>query len=238
MPLWMQVIGISIAGNFLAGVIAVALKLPEKVIDAAVAKRAGAIKHEYDAKLEGLKDRLALLSDRGKRSNELEYQAVRAAWEAVVDAYVTTMNTIVSMTPVLDLNSMTDEDAKEALGWANLKPSEIKHIMDGRDRDRAYTRLEQGRRLDRAQAGIYDAHSAIRKQGIFIPKVLEVEFMKVLDVVQRGYAQQFMRFQHPNSPPPVDTRPLNLMDDGQRVLDELKGLVRSHLLKAVGDEAR
>jgi hypothetical protein len=238
MSLLLEIFGLCVVANLVLGVIAVAFKLPEKLIDTAVSKRAAAIKHEYDAKLEGLRDRLALLSDRGKRSNELEYQAVRAAWEAFVDAYVQTMNTIVSWTSTLNLNDMSDEEVQETLGWIDYKPDLVKNVMDAVDRDKAYARIEQARRLDRAHTANFNAISIIRKQGIFIPKGLEVEFMTAMDVVQRGYATQFMRAQYPDSPPPPDTNSPNLLSDGQRVLDDLKGLVRSHLLKAVGDEAR
>ena len=151
-----------------------------------------------DASLSG-KDRLGLLSDRGKRSNELEYQAVRAAWEQFAEAYVLTMNTVVNWTPHLDLNNKTVDEAEKALVWREFKPAEIKSIIDVSDRDRAYARAEQGRRLNWAQAAVYDTHSTIRKQGIFIPIELEEKILETLDVVSKEYAFQVMRFDNPNN---------------------------------------
>jgi hypothetical protein len=89
-------------------------KIGDRFLEYVVRRREETLKHDMETKLaafrhgleeqiEALRARLALVGDRGVRSNELEYKAIIAAWEQFADAYVATRNCVVSLIEHLDL---------------------------------------------------------------------------------------------------------------------------------------
>lgn len=182
MPVWLEAVLVSLGSTLIAGLVAVAAKLPEKILDHSLAERMAAAKHDFDRQIEMLRDRLSHLADRGRRSNELEYDALMKAWERLVDAYIATMNVIISWTSVPSLNGLSDEKAREQLTRTDLNPDESDAVLAATDREAIYKKVFQSRRLNSAHAAIFDALQTIRKQGIFIPRDLEDHFKPVSPV--------------------------------------------------------
>ena len=92
------------------------------------------VKHIYEKSVEELRAELSHLTDRGKLSNEREYQALIAAWESFVAAYVATFKCLggYSEHPALDLmteielNEYLDNSGIDQLGKQLIKKKLIK----------------------------------------------------------------------------------------------------------------
>lgn len=76
-------------------------------------KRLSDIKYHYDRDIENLRASLSYLSDRGKHSNEKEYQALILCWESFVAAYFSTLASVARFTRHPDLNRMDESDLDE-----------------------------------------------------------------------------------------------------------------------------
>lgn len=73
----------------------------------------------------------------------------------------------------------------------------------------------------------------IRKQGIFIPKPLEHEFMETIKMIRSAYSGQYIRTVH-EMPPPEESQGTSVMlTTGDHLLDELKAKVRKHLMETI-----
>ena len=60
--------------------------------------------------LERLKEQLTHLGDRGKRSNEMEFSAIKLVWEKFVEAFLATNRCIAQMIDLPDFRATTEEE--------------------------------------------------------------------------------------------------------------------------------
>jgi hypothetical protein len=65
-------------------------QLVEKLFGHRLESRLAEVKHEQNTKIEALREQLGHLGDRGKRSNEREFEALSAAWAKFVQAFLST----------------------------------------------------------------------------------------------------------------------------------------------------
>jgi isoaspartyl peptidase/L-asparaginase-like protein (Ntn-hydrolase superfamily) len=68
------------------------------------------LKHAHEEKIEALRADLAHLQDRGRRANELEFDAASKIWHAFVDAHMKVQQAILDYLSIPDLNKMSTTD--------------------------------------------------------------------------------------------------------------------------------
>ncbi len=87
---WADIYPWIVAG--LGGFFGAALLLPTKLGDALFNYRLGkaleGFKADQNRELERLKEQLSHVGDRGKRSNEMEFSAIKLVWEKFVEAFL------------------------------------------------------------------------------------------------------------------------------------------------------
>lgn len=83
--------------------------LPSKVVERAVGhyfdRHLDKLRHAQTAEIERFRAELAHLSDRGRRSNEREYEALITTWEAFVEAFFETTTFVVGFSSKPDLKT-------------------------------------------------------------------------------------------------------------------------------------
>ncbi len=109
--------------------------------------RSAAERARRDREMESLKVVLGHLQDRGRRSNEREYQAIVAAWEAVNEAFYEVTTTIFVWSSKPDLEDMSAEELRERLEESQFSPREIRYVSNAKDRGEAYQHVERTRRI-------------------------------------------------------------------------------------------
>jgi hypothetical protein len=67
----------------------------ERISAYLVDRQLASFKHGLEGQIEQLRARLAHFTDRGVRSNELEYKAIIVAWEHFVVAHMATYNCVI-----------------------------------------------------------------------------------------------------------------------------------------------
>jgi hypothetical protein len=96
---------ISAVGGAIGAVLLLPSKLGEMLFKYRFDKEIEGFKADQGAKLEKLREQLGHLGDRGRRSNELEFAAIREVWDKTVEAHLTTANCIASFVEYPDFNS-------------------------------------------------------------------------------------------------------------------------------------
>ena len=204
-------------------------KFGDRLAEYLVHRQVATFKHGLETQIEQLRARLAHLGDRGMRSNELEYAAIIAAWEHFVDAYLATYNCIVAFMSVPDFKRMRDEEVTEYLESTDLSEAQRKQVLAASDRNQMYGKVVQLRLIWKAGTAIFDARSVLRKQGIFIPKELENEFEKALQMFSEAQIQRHMKFDYGRADAKTD-KVQTFFKDGQPIVDQIKAKVRTRIL--------
>jgi hypothetical protein len=70
-------------------------KIGERLLNHRLEKQLAKFKHEQDQAIEGLRAELAHIADRGKHSNQREFDALSGLWEQFVDAFLSTNTAVV-----------------------------------------------------------------------------------------------------------------------------------------------
>ncbi len=190
---------------------------------------------KFESKLEGeieeLKASLNRLGDRSSRSNEREYNAIVAAWEGYVEAYLATQNCVARLDEHSDLEGMGDNELEEWLTDVELPKQAAKMVREaGRGkRNSAYGRFLQWKAMNAALKAHWEARQIVRKQGIFIPRDLENQFLAALDQFSRMIAAVRADYGARGT-----DLTFNAMDeffkDGPKVYEALKDAARNRLM--------
>jgi hypothetical protein len=92
-----------LVGGAIGALLLLPSKLGEILFKYRFDKEIEGFKADQGAKLERLRERLNHLGDRGRRSNEMEFAAIREVWEKIVEAYVATHNCVANFIQYPDL---------------------------------------------------------------------------------------------------------------------------------------
>lgn len=101
---------ISAVGGAIGAVLLLPSKLGEMLFKYRFDKEIEGFKADQGAKLEKLREQLGHLGDRGRRSNELEFAAIREVWDKTVEAHLATANCIASFVEYPDLTRLSPEE--------------------------------------------------------------------------------------------------------------------------------
>ena len=224
-PLIVGAVG-GLAGVFLASL----TKAGERFVGHNFDRRIEKFKSGLEGEIENLKAKLALVSDRGIRANEREFNALIAAWEAYATAFVATKGCVISMMHIPPFEKMENAEAARILKTTEFSEIQQDAVLNANDKQHAYSQIVQLRLINAARSSIYEAHEALRKQGIFFPQELEDSFFGALDMLGKAVAQRNIEFEYGRGADmPKDYG--GLFKEGDQIFQSLKGKVRARITK-------
>lgn len=192
-------------------------------------RKLAAQRHDYETQVEKLRASLAHLGDRGIRSNEREFEALTSSWERFVDAWLSTNACAMEVVQYPDLNGATDEEVENFLASSDLSESQRRRVYASPDRNHALLRFLKINQILHARNEIFDARSILRKQGVFIPVDLQVQYEKALDILAGAQTQKYMEFNSGRDYPELKYVD-RLIKDGQEIFNGLQASTRARML--------
>jgi hypothetical protein len=224
----------------IGGCIGAALLLPTKLGEVLIKFRSDRNLEEFKAQqareLEALRERLNHLGDRGKRANELEFNAIAAVWEKFIEAYTATDAAIISFVQIPDLNTMNGDERDKYLETTELSPSQKEQVRSSADPTDMLSKNLIWRQIATAGEQIFLAHKAIRRERIFLPEDLRLEFMRMLDIVSGAYTQRKIEHQSPRRSHELQAT-AKFYEQGPKGVDNLAAMVRTKLIRAVSESS-
>jgi hypothetical protein len=200
--LWLQIYPwlISGIGGFAGAALLLPTKLGEALFQFRVNRALEGFKAQQAKELVEVKERLDHLSDRGRRSNEMEFQAIESVWKAFVKAWLSTNTCIGLMTTVPDFSSMSDEEVMVFGAGSGLDNDEVDALLKADDRQKKYSSILSWQKVNEAGTDIYQARLVLREQRIFMPKTLTEQFAEVIEQMSGAQVQRRLSLQHPDIP--------------------------------------
>jgi hypothetical protein len=171
----------------------------ERVLDHHLAKKIEDLRHQHVRELEALRADLAHVLDRGRRANELEFEAVTKVWNAFVDAWIKTQQAIVDQKSFPDLNSLSDSDLSVFLESTELSGQQRQQVLGAKDKTEMYSKILSLRTINTAGAAIYDGRQMLRTNGIFISASVAKSFKDAFEELSGAQVERYMEFQHRRS---------------------------------------
>lgn len=227
---------IGAAGAIGALAIASLTKLGDRLISHKFDERLEAYKGSVQRDIEQLKSRLAHVSDRSVRSNELEYEAITAAWSKFIAAYQATNRCIVRFYEHPDFNAMDEVKLNACLTLIKLSDSNKEYLKAAQDKNKAWCRIEDNRLLAEAQNAIFETHAELDTKSIFIPAEIEVAFKAGLEACSKGWAAEKANFENRSSDA-ISKMSVEFLEKGPGMVGALKQRVRERILAAYADMA-
>ncbi len=178
--------------SILAFIVLLPTKIGEWLLSHHFEAKIADLKHEQSKELGRLQAELDHMKDRGIRSNELEYHAVKKAWEAYVEAWSATRPAIVTFLEFPDLNQLSEEEVREFLRDDQISDRNAEHIVSAENRNNAYSRHKRAHAVWLAGGAVIDAIQLLEKQSVFIPVDLFNRFRTMLDDLNTARVEQQM----------------------------------------------
>ena len=172
----------------------------ERFLNHHLEKKIADLKHAHEEKIEGLRADLAHLQDRGRRANELEFDAASKIWHSFVDAYQKTQQAIVDYKSFPDLDRLSSGDLKTFLDNTELSSEQRDQVSGGSDKVRMYSKITRQRRISIAGAAIYDGRLLLRTNGIFISSAMSKSFREGFEILSKAHVEQYIDFEHGRGP--------------------------------------
>lgn len=123
------------------------------------------LRHAHEEKIEALRAQLANLQDRGRRANELEFEAVTKIWRMFCDAWLKTQQAIADYLSFPDLDSLPGEDVTAFLETTELSDPQKKQVLAAGKKNEMYSKIMRMRRINIAGSAIFDGRLALRTDG-------------------------------------------------------------------------
>ncbi len=199
----------------------------ERFLSHHLEKKVADLKHTHDRDIEGLRSDLAHLQDRGRRANELEFEAATRVWNSFVDAWLKTQQAIVEFMSFPDLNKLSDSDLATFMDSTELSNSQRQQVLNAKDKNEMYSKIIRLRTINIAGAAIYDGRQILRTNGIFIPAPMAKIFKEALNKLHEAQVERYMEFQHGRIAGGYEKSMKVLDTSGEGMLSDLETLVRT-----------
>jgi hypothetical protein len=197
---------------------------------------------QFDAKLERLKDgqnqeieklkeQLAHIGDRGKRSNEMEFAAIRIVWEGFVEAYLSTATCAFASVEYPDFLRMGEEEKEAVISGSNLLDDEKDRMRKAKDPNREFVAIVNWQQIARAGREQHELRLLIRKQRIFMPKRLSDQFMDAVKKLTSVYVHRKISFEHKGGLDPFGGPVLDFISNHEVMFDELCAAANERLFR-------
>jgi hypothetical protein len=221
-------IGQALASSALviAGFIAVRFtKVGEHFLSHHLERKIGELKHAHDRDIESLRADLAHLQDRGRRANELEFDALTKVWHSFVDAWLKTQQAIVEFMSFPDLDNLSQDDLVTFLDSTELSGPQQNQVLSTKNKNEMYSKVLRLRTNNAAAAAIYEGRQTLRTNGIYISASTAKSFKEAFDKLSEAQVERYMEFQHGRSS--GYEKSLQVLDtSGTGMLADLETLVR------------
>ncbi len=191
---WIAQIVTSSALAILAFIAVRSTAVGERFLNYRLEQKIVALKHAHDEKIEALRSELAHFQDRGRRANELEFDALIKIWHAYSDAWLKTQQAIVDYVSFPDMSRLSDDDTKTFLETTDLSDSQKKQVLASADKNQMYSKIMRQRTVNCAGAAIYEGRLILRTSGILIPAAIAKNFKDAFDKLSGAYVEQSMEF--------------------------------------------
>lgn len=199
----------------------------ERFLNHHLEKKVADLKHTHDRDIEGLRSDLAHLQDRGRRANELEFEAVTKVWHCFVDAWLKTQQAIIEFMSFPDLDELSESDLTTFLDSTELSKPQREQLQNAKDKKEMYSKIIRLRNINKAGAAIYEGRQVLRTNGIFISASVANSFKDAFDKLSAAHVERSMEFRlgrnaggYQKSLEVLDTR-------GEEMLSTLETLVRT-----------
>lgn len=222
----------------IAGAVLALFALPMKWTDAMLKHRFDKLLERSKAELaaetaagvEKIRERLGHLSDRGKRSNEREYEAVTLVWEKFVECFDHAYAAVVQFVQSPDLNNFSEQEIASFLSTRGFSEAQAQQVSSAKDKNRAYAQLERWKFIAKANNAIFESRDCLRKKQIFIPDEIVTSMESAMEVAHKAVVGELMKFQNPKSGLGSDTA-LRFLQDKDAIFAGVRDSVRKRLMR-------
>jgi hypothetical protein len=114
-------------------------KLGEKYLSFHFDRKLADLKDAQNQKIEALKEQLNHLGDRGKRSNEREYEALSDIWGQFVDAFDSTERCVTQFIEHPDFDRLTEDEIDTFLNATDFTEDQKREFRSSSDKNKLYT---------------------------------------------------------------------------------------------------
>jgi hypothetical protein len=198
----------------------------ERFLNYRLEQKIVALRHAHDEKIEALRSDLAHFQDRGRRANELEFEALIKIWHAYSDAWLKTQQAIVDYMSFPDMNKLSDDDAKTFIETTELSDSQKKQVLAASDKNEMYSKIMRQRTINTAGAAIYEGRLVLRTSGVVVPAAIAKSFKEAFDKLSGAYVEQSMEFRSGRGA--GFEKSMDVLDTtGEGVIATLEALVRA-----------
>jgi hypothetical protein len=199
MSIWSEIYPWLVSG--IGGALGAALLLPTKLGEALIQFRTGKLlegfKAEQSRELERLKEQLSHLGDRGRRSNEMEFEAIETVWKTFVKAWLSANTCVGAMIQIPDFNRMSDDDVKKLAASSGFSDRDQETLLRSADRKEEYVKLINWQKVLEARKDIYQARLTLREQRIFMPQEITKQFGDVIERMSSVQVERQLALEHP-----------------------------------------
>jgi hypothetical protein len=189
-------------------------------------------KHSYDEQIEELRAQLGHLQDRGRRANELEFEAITKIWHAFVDAHMKVQQAIIDFMSFPDLNNLAAEDLAAFLEGGELSAQQRKQVTGAQDKVRMYSKIMRIRKINSAGGAIFDGRLLLRTSAIHIQASTADAFRNSFSTLSEAYAEQAISFEHGGAADRKASMAL-VGGEGDKFVATLEELVRTTIRRDV-----
>jgi hypothetical protein len=200
----------------------------ERLLSHHLERKIADLKHTHDEQIEALRSDLAHLQDRGRRANELEFEAVTKVWHSFVDAWLKTQQAIVEYMSFPDLNGLSESDLTTFIDSTELSNPQRQQVVKADDKNDMYSKILRLRTINIAGAAIYEGRQALRTNGIFVSTEVARAFRDAFNKLSEAQVERYLAFQHGRGSGGYE-KSLEVLDaSGEgKMLSTLESLVRT-----------
>jgi hypothetical protein len=159
-------------------------------------RAAEAFKADQAQRLERLREQLSHLGDRGKRSNEMEFDAIEIVWKGFVKAWLSANTCVSGMISIPDFEKMSDEEATKFAASYGFSDDELAALLSAADRREEYVRVIRWKNITHAEQDIYQARLTLREQRIFMPPEITKQFGGIIERMSEVQVEQKLSVAH------------------------------------------
>jgi hypothetical protein len=132
--------------------------------------------------------------DRGKLSNEREYEGIFEIWKAFVATYNSVFQAILAFVQHPNLNNMEVRAIEDFLTTTNLSNEQKIRVVESKDRNDTYARIVNANYLTTAQDDLRTLSNIVITNGIFLPSDLMVQFQSAIKLMSNAWGQRYTEF--------------------------------------------
>jgi hypothetical protein len=99
------------------------------------------LKHSQNEAIEALRADLAHITDRGRRANEKEFDALSSIWDSFVDAFLKTNQAVVSFMSFPDLDTLSAADLTAFLETSELSSPQRQQVLSATKKVDMYSKI-------------------------------------------------------------------------------------------------